>query len=82
MKSVHTCIRRMNRSDIDRAVGWARDEGWNPGLHDAGSFFAADPNGFFISEIQGESAGCISAVAYTDTYGFMGFYIVRPALNF
>jgi len=71
----------MNRSDIDLAVGWAQDEGWNPGLHDADSFYTADPNGFFISEIQGEAVGCISAVAYTDTYGFMGFYIVRPALR-
>ncbi len=74
-------IRRMSRPELDLALGWAREEGWNPGLHDGDSFWAADPNGFFLGELNGEIVGCISAVAYNDSYGFMGFYIVRPALR-
>jgi GNAT superfamily N-acetyltransferase len=74
-------IRRMNRDDIGLAVEWAAGEGWNPGLHDADAFFSADPNGFFIAELDSEPVGCISAVAYDDTFGFMGFYIVKKELR-
>lgn len=74
-------IRTMTRKEVDIAIEWAAAEGWNPGLHDAESFYAADPNGFFIAELNGEPAGCISAVAYDDTFGFMGFYIVRKDLR-
>jgi GNAT superfamily N-acetyltransferase len=74
-------IRQMNREDVEVAVEWAAREGWNPGLHDADCFYAADPNGFFMAEINGEPAGCISAVAYDENFGFMGFYIVRKDLR-
>jgi GNAT superfamily N-acetyltransferase len=74
-------IRRMNREEVGLAVAWANIEGWNPGLHDADSFFAADPDGFFLAERNGEPLGCISAVAYDDTYGFMGLYIVKKELR-
>ena len=74
-------VRRMRREEVDLAVEWAAQEGWNPGLYDAESFFVTDPNGFFIAEVDGKPAGCISAVAYDAHYGFMGFYIVRPELR-
>ncbi len=81
MKQATITVRRMNRADVDLAIDWAALEGWNPGLNDAESFYCADPNGFFMAEVNGEPAGCISAVAYDDTFGFMGFYIVRPDLR-
>lgn len=71
-------IRQMQRSDLETAISWAAKEGWNPGLYDAASFFATDPNGFFIGELDGEPISCISAVAYGENFGFIGFYIVRP----
>lgn len=74
-------IRRMNRADLELAVAWAAWEGWNPGLHDADCFYAADPHGFFMAERHGEQVGCISAVAYDASFGFMGFYIVRNDLR-
>jgi len=81
MTGEEVSIRRMTRADIDLAVEWAAGEGWNPGLHDADAFFAADPNGFFIAELNGEPVGCISAVAYDQSFGFMGFYIVKKGLR-
>ena len=59
-------------------VEWAAKEGWNPGLHDAECFFAADPQGFLLAESAGKPLGCISAVAYGQEFGFLGFYIVQP----
>lgn len=71
-------IRRMTRADLDTAVDWAANEGWNPGLHDADAFFTADPQGFFLGELDGNPLSCISAVRYGSTFGFIGLYIVKP----
>ncbi|MDQ1257290.1 MAG: hypothetical protein QG656_1893 [Candidatus Hydrogenedentes bacterium] len=71
-------IRLMNRSDVDIAVAWAAREGWNPGRHDAECFFVADPQGFFIGELDGTPVGVISMVNYGDSFAFGGFYIVAP----
>lgn len=81
MSREEVLIRRMNRADLGMAVEWAAAEGWNPGLFDADAFYAADPNGFFIAERDSEPVGCISAVSYDHTFGFMGFYIVQKELR-
>jgi ribosomal protein S18 acetylase RimI-like enzyme len=71
-------IRPMNRAEVDLAIEWAAIEGWNPGLHDAECFHAADPDGFLMAYLKDEPVGCISVVAYDATFGFLGLYIVRP----
>jgi len=68
----------MTRAEVDLAVDWAALEGWNPGLHDADCFYEADPNGFFIGLLNNQPIGCISALSYRESYGFIGFYIVKP----
>jgi ribosomal protein S18 acetylase RimI-like enzyme len=78
MDSLPLTIRNMRPDELALALDWAAAEGWNPGLSDAESFFAADPNGFFLAESNGEPVGCVSAVAYDDAFGFLGLYIVRP----
>lgn len=71
-------IRPMTRPEIDLAVEWAAAEGWNPGLHDAESFHAADPEGFLVGLLDGEPVATISGVRYGQDFGFIGFYIVKP----
>ena len=71
-------IRAMKRAEIDTAVEWAATEGWNPGLHDADCFHAVDPGGFFVGMLDDEAIATISAVKYGDSFGFIGFYIVKP----
>jgi len=71
-------VRPMNRSEVDLAITWAATEGWNPGSYDAESFYQTDENGFFVGELNGQPVGCISAVAYDQDFGFLGFYIVKP----
>jgi GNAT superfamily N-acetyltransferase len=71
-------IRPMRRDEVDIAVEWAGREGWNPGVHDASAFYAADPAGFFVGLLDGEPVASISAVVYDDSFAFLGFYIVKP----
>lgn len=72
-------IRRMTKDELVLGLDWAADEGWNPGLFDAESFHAADPDGFLLGELDGEPIGSVSAVRYGTEFGFLGFYIVKPA---
>ncbi|HEY8095690.1 MAG TPA: GNAT family N-acetyltransferase [Methylobacter sp.] len=68
----------MSHEEINIAVDWAASEGWNPGLYDADCFYAADPEGFLVGELNNELVATISAVKYGETFGFIGFYIVKP----
>ena len=71
-------IRKMSREEAEFAVEMAAAEGWNPGIHDGELFYETDPEGFFIAEIAGKPVGCASAVAYDDSFGFSGLYVVKP----
>ena len=70
-------VRQMRPQEASFAIDCAAAEGWNPGDHDAVSFYHADPDGFFVGELDGELIGCIAAVSYGD-FGFIGLYIVIP----
>lgn len=72
-------IKTMTRGQVDMAVDWAADEGWNPGLHDAECFFNTDPGSFLVGMLDDKPVSVISVVRYGSTFGFLGFYIVRPA---
>ncbi|MGI0484616.1 GNAT family N-acetyltransferase [Pantanalinema rosaneae CENA516] len=68
----------MTRDEAALAIEWAASEGWNPGLYDADCFYSADPQGFLVGEINQQPIATISAIKYGDTFGFLGFYIVKP----
>lgn len=63
--------------DVALHVEWAAAEGWNPGLHDARSFAAADATGFFAGMLGDEPVAAISVVKYGRTFAFLGLYIVK-----
>jgi hypothetical protein len=71
-------IRNMTRPEVDDLVGWAAQEGWNPGLHDAELFWATDPDAFIAAEREGQLIGGGAITSYGGEFGFMGFFIVRP----
>ena len=74
-------IRPMTRAEMDRALDWAAEEGWNPGLDDAGCFRRADEGGFIGGFLDGRMVASISVVAYDHAFAFLGFYIVAPAFR-
>lgn len=71
-------IRLLKREEMSLILDMAEAEGWNPGIFDAEPFYAADPAGFLVGMLESEPVAVISAVSYGATFGFMGFYIVRP----
>lgn len=56
------------------ALRWAAQEGWNPGIHDAEAFYAADPHGYRVAYLGGKAVGTYSMVRYGEM-AFAGFYI-------
>jgi ribosomal protein S18 acetylase RimI-like enzyme len=73
--------RTMRREEVALAIEWAAQEGWNPGLHDAETFHAADPEGFFVGVQDGQPVAAISVVKYGASFAFLGLYIVQPAFR-
>ncbi len=73
--------RQATRAELNLAVEWAAQEGWNPGQRDAEIFYETDPEGFVCAEREGEIIATGSVVAYGKAFGFMGFFIVRPDLR-
>ena len=71
-------IRRASRAELDVMIEWAAEEGWNPGLGDAGPFWAADPDGYWVAEAEDGPIAAVSLVRYNDSYAFLGFFITRP----
>jgi len=74
-------IRQAARHEVDLIISWANSEGWNPGIHDAETFYTTDSNGFFVGIFEGKPVASISAVAYGALFGFLGFYIVKPSFR-
>ena len=70
-------IRRLQDVEMHIPLDMAMQEGWNPGVEDSSAFHAADPDGYFAGEINGELINVISAVRYGDTFGFIGLYICK-----
>ncbi len=77
MKSTFA-VRTMRAGELELALEWARQEGWNPGVDDAHAFWEADPSGFLIGAIGEVPVGCISAVRYGESFAFIGLYMLHP----
>ncbi len=71
-------LRTMTCQELGTILEWAAAEGWNPGTGDAPAFHAADPEGFFVSEVDGALAAAISVVNHSDSFAFLGLYICHP----
>ncbi len=68
----------MSKSELETVLNWAADEGWNPGIADAAAFYAADPNGFFLTKVGDRPVAAVSVVNHDPENAFLGLYICRP----
>ena len=68
-------LRNASLEEVAVALEWAADEGWNPGLDDAAAFWAADTQGFFVAEMQGQPVAFLSVVNHDADHAFLGLYL-------
>ncbi|GAB5557041.1 MAG: GNAT family N-acetyltransferase [Schleiferiaceae bacterium] len=71
-------LKPLTKDGLQTLVGWAREEGWNPGDHDYEAFWAADPEGYVGFYHKGELIAGGAVVSYGGAFGFMGLFIVHP----
>lgn len=74
-------MRPMEPSELPVALGWAAEEGWNPGAEDAAAFMQADPDGFFMAFVGETPVAAISVVNHSDNFAFLGLYLCLPAFR-
>ena len=72
-------IRPMNAQEVQQLVAWAGDEGWNPGVNDAQSFWNLDPDGCLAISENDKFIGGGAIIRHGDGFGFMGLFIVNNA---
>ena len=63
---------------VEKMVEWAAREGWNPGIHDAETFYRCDPQGYWLVEVDGQPVASVSGVSWNPHFAFLGLYIVTP----
>ncbi|MBP1928612.1 GNAT superfamily N-acetyltransferase [Methanolinea mesophila] len=71
-------VRVMKPGEVDLALSWAEQEGWNPGIHDGECFYRIDPSGFFIAETGGKPVATAVVANYSSEFSFGGLFIVHP----
>ena len=71
-------ITTMSTEELETVLDWAAEEGWNPGIADAGAFHTVDPNGFFLARLDDVPVAAISVVNHGSEDAFLGLYICRP----
>ena len=69
-------VRQMAPEDFKIAAYLANQESWNESEKDKMPFFAIDPNGFFVGELNGEGVATVSGVKYNN-YAHIGLYLVK-----
>ena len=71
-------LTKLNFSELETLISWAKEEGWDPGLSDATLFWETDPNGFYGYFNNQELVAGGAIVSYNGEFGFMGLFIVHP----
>jgi GNAT superfamily N-acetyltransferase len=71
-------FRLLDCTGVHTLLDWARNEGWNPGYHDAAIFYQTDPKGFYGFYDGDELIAGGAIISYSSNYGFMGLFIVSP----
>lgn len=78
-QSKEIAFKKLDLEGLKTLVGWAKEEGWNPGPYDADAFYFTDPDGHYGLFKDDKMIGGGSIVSYNGDFGFMGLFIILPA---
>jgi hypothetical protein len=70
-------IQKITKQDLQTLIGWASQEGWNPGKHDVDVFWNTDPEGFYGVKVGDKLIAGGAIISYGGEFGFMGLFIVQ-----
>jgi len=71
-------IRPLEANDISQVTHWARAEGFCPGEGDVAIYRQTDRQGLWVGWLGEDPIGCIAGVRYSQSYGFIGMFLVTP----
>jgi GNAT superfamily N-acetyltransferase len=71
-------IRSMTAADLEFADSLRAMAGWNQTVRDWRRFLELDPNGCFIAERGGRSAGTATTIRYENKIAWIGMVLVHP----
>ena len=71
-------IRPLEAGDIAQVTEWARAEGFCPGEGDVAIYRQTDRQGLWVGWLEDAPIGCIAGVRYSQSYGFVGLFLVKP----
>lgn len=74
-------IRRPTRAEMDVAVEWAAQEGWNLGVNDADIYYRYGTEGFLAAIQDGSPAGFHFSLFFEPAFAASGVFIVKPGLR-
>jgi ribosomal protein S18 acetylase RimI-like enzyme len=77
MNTDEITIQKISKQDLKTLIGWASQEGWNPGKFDIDVFWNTDPDGFYGCKINDQLIAGGAIVSYDGAFGFMGLFIVH-----
>lgn len=78
-QSKEIAFKKLDLEGLKTLIGWAKEEGWNPGPYDADAFYFTDPDGHYGLFKDDKMIGGGSIVSYNGDFGFMGLFIILPA---
>jgi hypothetical protein len=70
-------IQKITKQDLITLIGWASQEGWNPGKHDVDVFWNTDPDAFYGVKVNDKLIAGGAIISYGGEFGFMGLFIVQ-----
>jgi GNAT superfamily N-acetyltransferase len=71
----------MTRADISAGMRLKDLAGWNQTQEDWERFLEADPEGCFVAEWDGQTAGTVATIIYQRRFAWIGMVLVDPELR-
>jgi GNAT superfamily N-acetyltransferase len=68
----------MTQEDMHTVIGWAGEEGWNPGMYDAVPLYRSDPHHSLMLRVNERPVASLGCVHYDESFAFIGLFIVIP----
>ena len=71
-------MRQMTRLDIPAGMQLKEIANWNQTAADWDLFLSANPQGCFVSEVDGHVVGTVTTIIYEDRFAWIGMVLVDP----